>query len=983
MATTTTSFCLNNPWTQADFDQLDTFFEEKEAVLKVLVVSQDGQGTPARWYTATSEEDLRRQVGVDAKKHEFIFQLLVQSHKGWSVLHEGQRGDWATVTSYEHWDAPFTVVAYIMPEGDSWFKSKLFLESLHCAELKCWGYPILVRYPDSPVKSNVRTPADKREYALGFLLRAYPHLAGRFATKRFEFGFLHVLDADVPDLIIESRCDPALEIKACEYVKYMQCRNWFEKYAKDAKKAVVKIGKKVGGGLQTILSWEAHPWRWTHPWSFTLGDDISVDDPPAPPPPMLGLSVFSSSGYDISAHYDTDDTEEKRNWNTHPIPDSDGFAMLHLDLDNDTKYVWGNLEVYSTPSDLLEYLMFSKVCTDYDGEVLLDRWVVMPWYETTLFPVLNGRGRHHAKPIFESFLASGPCVQPLDYLGEMRVSDALKGSKITLNTRLQLATFAHMARCENGLESSMEEILYSIVGGNEDYDLLVSPYYFDMVAVRPKDAPKNVMRGGLLIAPCGWGKTVVSLALLSRSPVSQKTLIVCPPSLVAQWKIACEAMTHLACVIVESKTKETAAIMDADVVIITYSQLLRMFPCTGPRCYDNLFTYESKSRDPVASSKPQLAGRFWDRVIFDESHVLTQKQALYSQNIKTGIRWGLTATPVPDSPLCMAPQIAAIWAHHPSESNICRQSHLANRTFLERCCINVRVEPNQEELWSVSETTIHVTPSPEVVSRMAALRTVLNDHGWEDDKKMASLLLRKVCAGIPGVKVPNMVRASVKRSIAKVYDDEGEGEEENHCPICIEDFVDPVATIPCGHVFCAGCMDASLKHKRVCPQCRTKCNGYLPRKEALELIEKNARMMLVEGEASGSGSGSVQFDPYRVLKGVDLLGRMAPGDKTLVFSQYEMPLACMAAELMARGIGYERFDTKSSVEQRREVLESFISNPDVAVLLLNLRLANAGLNLMAANKIIFLESCASADIRTQAIGRANRTDERCRSLYID
>lgn len=949
----TTSFYLETPWKQADFSDLDTFVEKKDVAIKVLVVSPDGQGTPARWYAATSEHDLQQHVGM-TETQKFVFQMLVRSHKGWKSLESHKTMTWDAITCYKNWNAPFDVIAWIVSsEHDSNYYRALYTASLHCTALRPWAYPILFKYP-SRAKSDVKTAADRREYVARLLLAEFPHLEGRFTIHQSNHGFFYVVDADVPDLEIESQCDPALEIMACNYMNYLQYRYWFEKYRKKAKDTVVAIEKKVNGKLH-VLPYRFSSWYNTDPWSYTL--DGADETLPSSPMPSMTIGYLERD-------------RESENRLNHPLSNDVGeFGMVHLDLDNnDKKYGWGNLDVYRDPG-IARYLMFSKVCTDPHEEMLIF-WTRMEAYK----PIFANR----PKTFVEDIIASVPDITPLGYIDEMRAFSAFHAlanhSNITLNTSLQRATFVHMARIEQGFEPTLEEILYVPTNiGNDDYDMLVSPYIFNTIAIRRKNilnTKENAMRGGLLIAPCGWGKTVVTLALLSRSAAAQKTLIVCPSSLVAQWKSACETMTRLHAVVVETHTKE-AVVMDADVVIITYNQLRSIFPFTHPRHYHVLFAevpHHWKTCDPIESSKPRLAQRRWDRVIFDESHVITEKQAIYSQNIQAPIRWGLTATPVPDTALCMAPQMGALWAHHISGTNTGSMSNCSTRTFLERCCIIVRDDPTQEREWSVQETIIDIASPPEVRRRFLNLEAELREHGLTRERsKLASLLLRKVCVGIPGVKVPKTVCSGSKRSITKVYDDET---EEHHCSICLEEFVDPVATIPCGHVFCTGCIEASFQHKKTCPQCRAVCNNYLSLCEARETVQRNARML--EEEEAGS---SHVFDPYRVRKAIDLIGRMASDDKILVFSQYETPLAAMGTELETHSIGYEQFCTKSSVNQRREVLNNFMSNPDVKVLLLNLRLANAGLNLMAANKIIFLESCVSVDIRTQAIGRANRNGQ--------
>lgn len=51
--------------------------------------------------------------------------------------------------------------------------------------------------------------------------------------------------------------------------------------------------------------------------------------------------------------------------------------------------------------------------------------------------------------------------------------------------------------------------------------------------------------------------------------------------------------------------------------------------------------------------------------------------------------------------------------------------------------------------------------------------------------------------------------------------EDGSGGTGGKCAVCLEAYVNPTST-RCGHVFCAKCVLAAIKHSSKCPTCRKK-----------------------------------------------------------------------------------------------------------------------------------------------------------------
>jgi len=76
--------------------------------------------------------------------------------------------------------------------------------------------------------------------------------------------------------------------------------------------------------------------------------------------------------------------------------------------------------------------------------------------------------------------------------------------------------------------------------------------------------------------------------------------------------------------------------------------------------------------------------------------------------------------------------------------------------------------------------------------------------------------------------------------------------------------------------------------------------------------------------------------------------------------------------LGSRGYKYVRLDGNSSQDCRREVVDSFQNNSSVFVFLLSTRAGGLGINLTAADTVIFYDSDWNPTIDAQAMDRAHR-----------
>jgi SNF2 family DNA or RNA helicase len=96
--------------------------------------------------------------------------------------------------------------------------------------------------------------------------------------------------------------------------------------------------------------------------------------------------------------------------------------------------------------------------------------------------------------------------------------------------------------------------------------------------------------------------------------------------------------------------------------------------------------------------------------------------------------------------------------------------------------------------------------------------------------------------------------------------------------------------------------------------------------------------------AAGAGAGAGGAAP----------GRRRP-DKVLVFSQWTSMLDLLEGPLRTRRIEFRRLDGTMSVGQRERAVTDFEASPGVLVLLVSLKAAALGLNLVSANHVVLMD----------------------------
>lgn len=96
------------------------------------------------------------------------------------------------------------------------------------------------------------------------------------------------------------------------------------------------------------------------------------------------------------------------------------------------------------------------------------------------------------------------------------------------------------------------------------------------------------------------------------------------------------------------------------------------------------------------------------------------------------------------------------------------------------------------------------------------------------------------------------------------------------------------------------------------------------------------------------------------------------GSKVIVFSQWTSMLDLVEAALAVEGLPFRRLDGTMTLAARDAQLADFKQDPAVVVLLLSLRAASLGLNLVVANHVVLLDLWWNPAVEDQAIDRTHR-----------
>ena len=511
----------------------------------------------------------------------------------------------------------------------------------------------------------------------------------------------------------------------------------------------------------------------------------------------------------------------------------------------------------------------------------------------------------------------------------------------------QTAVLAEVLRRETDPRMSLEKKLYVKLadGTDDEHDLywscFTNRFAFRSVHVAPK------MYGGLIVAGLGWGKTILTFALIAASELRGSTLVVCPTvALALQWKKMCDDLTGLMSYAHVGKKllSGTDPLPDVDVVFTT---------------------------NKFVQNDAWILSHEWTRVIYDEVHDFntTLKPDLQEKvsQLKSTIQWGLTATHTRAERPTISGMMKVLLQSVPHSPKI-GWNPIQQAVFLKLFAVSAPAV-SLPEPWSVTMESVDISMPPSLRERYNEASHALHQQNWSDTR-VYTRILRSIAAGFANTPVTTSDR----------FDASGEGTSngkkmkmteafvEEECPIC-NNTLEESYILSCGHMFCKTCifMWAYTLHKNNCPTCRSQI-----RSPPVTADVYNARLLSShESTPAARHQQPLGVDEYRVDKVLEMVTDSDPTDKFIVFSHYSDSLERLGKKMKRNGIGFGRFSSGSE----KTLLTTFQEDSSCRVLLLNVRSTSAGLNLTAANRVVFMEPSIDSTKEKQAIARAARNGQ--------
>lgn len=464
--------------------------------------------------------------------------------------------------------------------------------------------------------------------------------------------------------------------------------------------------------------------------------------------------------------------------------------------------------------------------------------------------------------------------------------------------------------------------------------------------------------GGLLADDMGLGKTIQALTLIAKSHVGP-TLVVCPLSLLYQWKEEAEkkVATSLRIRIYHgAERRRTANFYDYDIVLTTYSCLMYDHPAVPSQSWGaRKFTWKRISC-PYHVAGPLLRTK-WLRVVLDEAQMIKNpcaRTAYAARALSAQYRWCLSGTPVQNK----VDEVSSIWSflcptytlHRHSNDNVkLLQQNSIRRTKVEilpwlpgKTVVTHPIKFTDEEQEVSNKIQLYAKRLFKRIRRRGA-----------DGVDMAMLLLlltrmRQVCDHT------KLVKADMD------FDPEAYLEE-----------VEQDAII---HI------QQQQQHKQQQQQV-----DKMMTVEQKEIIKKQAeaeRLMELE-EMKKLKKVDIQYSSkqkriYRLLR---KLRRSAPGEKVIIFSHFVQMLHLISDGLDKLGWTYGLFTGKLNLQERNACLENFRNNSNCNILLMSTKAGNVGLNLACANHVIHTEPWWNPFVDEQATDRVHRLGQK-KHVYV-
>ncbi|XP_045804293.1 DNA repair protein RAD5A-like isoform X1 [Trifolium pratense] len=482
-------------------------------------------------------------------------------------------------------------------------------------------------------------------------------------------------------------------------------------------------------------------------------------------------------------------------------------------------------------------------------------------------------------------------------------------------------------------------------------------------------------------------------------------LIICPMTLLGQWKAEIETHVHPGSLSLyvhygQSRPKDAKSLAQCDVVITTYGTMASEFSSENAENNGGLFSIR------------------WFRVVLDEAHTIKSSKSQVSMAASALIadnRWCLTGTPIQNNLEDVYSLLRFLriepWGHwawwnkliqKPFEGGDERGLKLVQSILKPIMLRRTKHSTDREGkpilvLPPADMQIIYCDPTEAEKDFYEALfkrSKVKFDKFVEQGRilhnyaSILELLLRlRQCCDHPFLVMSrgdtqefsdlsklakrflrgtgNASEGEVKDAVSRAYVEEVVEElrngEKGECPICLEAFEDAVLT-PCAHRLCRECLLASWRNSSsgLCPVCRKTIS-----KQDLITAPTESRFQV-----------DIEKNWVESCKITGLLNELenlrSSGSKSIVFSQWTAFLDLLQIPFTRNKISFVRLDGTLNLQQREKVIKQFSEDSDIQVLLMSLKAGGVGINLTAASNAFVMDPWWNPAVEEQAVMRIHR-----------
>lgn len=494
----------------------------------------------------------------------------------------------------------------------------------------------------------------------------------------------------------------------------------------------------------------------------------------------------------------------------------------------------------------------------------------------------------------------------------------------------------------------------------------------------------NVRPGGILVQNVGAGKTIEVLETVRAQwrPWQSPTLVLCPLTLVPQWKSECDKWGVRAEVVSSDKqAREVLHDGKCHVLIGTHTM------CQKPDQWRSLFGYT------------------WHRVVVDEVHRFKNLQTQSFRNLWELLRrlphcilWGLTATPATRAVDLAAylqllriasPQRVALYVQMARKNVVHPLQYAARRAILSQS-----PEALRDVLPALVKRVVAVPPDPEAIPllkhlhkslflekhmpwpakfelvQLACTHPTLVHPGWYHYCKEKKGVQARTVTHKEACEALEQSHASFSQDVSARISAGNYGE----CPICMESPIDtPCMPENCSHLFCCECLEhwmQSSMHHAKCPMCK-KSVGTLRKITDVQAGSSQISPGLQSAyERLASRAGA------KVEHLLDMLRRQIPEEEKVVIALKSRKLYLhVKRHLNMSGISSAYLDGSMTIAQRERMIMCFQNERLPRVMLLTTRSAGEGLTLTRASHVMTLEPSLDSTTMQQIVGRVRRVNQ--------